>query len=288
MKFSAVDRRGEGGTLLRQCQLTELYLFDVFVEICEANNLRYFITAGTLLGALRHKGFIPWDDDIDVVMPLEDYKRFVKIAPGVLPETILMQTPANTPGAAHNFIKLRDRCSLMCEPRTNVQLPSGIFLDIFPFIRYPNLPSWLVQKLNLASCVAWYSAMHHRTMPHRDVFGLFASGVKASVWTAISVLIDAFLRVSAMMLPGKYNNSPGSTTYRCEGLGADEIFPLRKAKFEGRDCNIPLAAEKFLEQCYGDWRKLPPEKDRVWHADIICPTKAPRVWWAMPYEGGTT
>jgi lipopolysaccharide cholinephosphotransferase len=80
MRASLPDNRLDGGTPLRQAQLVMLRLLKAFHSICEENGLRYWLDAGTLLGAVRHGGFIPWDDDVDVLMPRDDYLRFCGIA----------------------------------------------------------------------------------------------------------------------------------------------------------------------------------------------------------------
>ena len=82
------DRRKEGETILRQAQLVQLHLLYVLDAICKKYNLRYFLCGGTLLGAIRHHGFIPWDDDLDVTLPEEDYWKFLEIAPEELPEDV--------------------------------------------------------------------------------------------------------------------------------------------------------------------------------------------------------
>ncbi|MFR5941210.1 MAG: phosphorylcholine transferase LicD [Parabacteroides merdae] len=80
---------------LRSCQLKQLEILKIFDRICRKHNLRYWIDGGTLLGAVRHKGFIPWDDDLDVAMPSEDYKKLDQIIQSELPDHLFWQTPKN-------------------------------------------------------------------------------------------------------------------------------------------------------------------------------------------------
>ena len=127
-----VDKRTQGETTLDQCRLAQIYMLDILDEICKKYNITYWLSSGTLLGAIRHDGFIPWDDDIDVGMPKPDYNKFLKIAPRVLPKNIILQTPEAYPGAFEAFAKLRDRSSFYCECETRVRIPCGIFIDIFP------------------------------------------------------------------------------------------------------------------------------------------------------------
>jgi len=284
MTFKAVDRRLEGDTLLRQCQLAELYLFDVFCEICKEYNLTYFIYGGTLLGAARHKGFIPWDDDIDVAMPKKDYKRFLKIAPSVLPDTLLI-TPSKNHSGRDAFAKIIDRCSFVMEDRTNVEYPCGIFIDIFPYEQIARLPPKLSYNLAKTCYFSWTQAEIHRFLCHKSVLSLFNSACRALVWASISNTFRYLHYLLRFFMPTVWRCSPEVPLYQPH-IGFDEkiIFPLTTIEFEGRQCLAPNNYDAYLTDYYGDWRQLPPPEKRQWHASIISPTKAPNVWWAKPYN----
>jgi len=100
-------------------------------------NLTYYISYGTLLGAIRHKGFIPWDDDIDVCMPRGDYDRFIKEGSEYLPENYFIQTMESDPKYALNFAKLRDSNTALFEKHVlDVDINHGVFIDIFPVDGY--------------------------------------------------------------------------------------------------------------------------------------------------------
>ena len=287
MNFKAVDRRLEGKTIIEQTRLAELYLLDVFVEICEQYDLRYFLTYGTLIGALRHKGFIPWDDDIDVGMPIEDYDRFLKVAPSVLPPNLLLDHAKTVAGTVGCYAKIRDRSSLFCEPTTNVGLPCGYFLDIFPFEKLPELKNRFVKLCFSLSGISAWSYRSRLRLPYGNV-GVMAYGtLMTAIWGLIHFLARTMLSASRMFVASKWMPSPeDNALVHMRGVEDDDLFPVVECEFEGKCYKVPRNSDKCLTQLYGDWRKLPPEKDRVWHADIICPTKAPRTWWAMPYEGG--
>ena len=100
----------EDMTLTRRIQLKELEILKVFQDICRRHGLRYFAIGGTCLGAVRHKGFIPWDDDIDVAMPYEDYLEFQRIAETDLPESYGILNPHTTKHCRFDYyIKLHDK-----------------------------------------------------------------------------------------------------------------------------------------------------------------------------------
>ena len=283
MEFKARDRRLDGVTLLRQSQLTQLYLLEVFAEICEKFNLRYFLDSGTLIGALRHNGFIPWDDDVDVGMPVRDYKKFLEIAEEELPDGILIQSPRKFPGVTVPYAKLRDRFSFYCDESTNVQLPCGIFIDIFPYERFPKLPIGITRILVGWCYNAWSSERVYRTYLNGTVFNVFLSGFKALIWHLIYFCSKCIFKLAVLCSKPVLKFSPEIGWGSYPGFDERDIFPLKTHEFEGRMFFIPNNSDKFLTIKYGDWRTLPPESMRRIHHSIICPTQAPAAPWAMKY-----
>lgn len=271
-------------SLLRQCQKRELELFDAFRTICEKHNLQYFLYGGTLLGAVRHGGFIPWDDDIDVAMPKKDYLKFLKIAPDELPETMLV-TPNKAFPSVHAFAKLRDRNSFFCEKDTNVRLPAGIYIDIFPYEKIPKLNPRIGRPLAYWCYMAWISSLEHRRLVHFNAFGLFVSGIKVLVWCMICNSLRVTHRILACVCKTLWRCSPEVPLYQYhQGFDDKVMFPLSRVMFEGRECFAPHDVDAYLTQYYGNWRELPPEDKREWHASIICPTQAPDAPWACKYK----
>ena len=119
-------------------KLVELRMLRIFDRICKAHNLTYCLAYGTLLGAVRHGGFIPWDDDIDVHMPLEDYKKFCKIANTELPPELLF-SDGKEKWAERCYGKIFDCKSYYLDGTVgfrDLQAPSGIFIDVFPVCGY--------------------------------------------------------------------------------------------------------------------------------------------------------
>lgn len=282
MEFNAKDRRLEGDTILRQCQLTELYLLDVFVEICEKYNLTYFLESGTLLGAARHGGFIPWDDDIDVGMPIGDYKKFLKIAPKELPNNLLV-----TPGKykeGYCFAKLRDCSSFLCERETDVRQPCGIYIDIFPYVKIPVLPFRFGRFLSYWAAMATHCISIHLTLCHCGVFGMLLSACKVVVWKGVRISIQLLHFILGLLLPTRWRYKIGIATM-CyhKGFVEETLFPTSEIEFEGSIYRAPHNVNGYLTQVYGNWRELPPEDKRHWHASIICPTQAPDAPWARKY-----
>lgn len=286
MEFKAKDRRLEGETLLRQCQLAELYILDVFVEICEKYNLRYFLDAGTLLGAARHGGFIPWDDDIDVGMPREDYDRFLKIAAKVLPDNLLV-TPSKEYEGVGSFAKIYDRSSFFCERDSCAQEPCGIFIDIFPYEEIPHLPARIGRPLARLCNSAFINVRVHRRLHHRTITGIFVSWLKAVVWNSIYLATHLAFSVLKLFRHRVWRYTPGTSfwTYH-DGFEYDDLFPLGTVEFEGKSYSSPHDVNVQLAHFYGDWRTPPSLEKRVWHhASVISLERAPESPWARPYKG---
>ena len=125
---------------LRELQLLELEIAKEIKRICEKNNIRYFIFYGTLLGAVRHGGFIPWDDDMDIGMPYKDYQKFMKIAELELSPRFRLQHWNDGSHYAHPYMKVKMVGTTVMEiVNQNVDTDKGIWVDIFPF--YPMLKS---------------------------------------------------------------------------------------------------------------------------------------------------
>ena len=285
MEFKAVDRRLHGKSVLEQARLAQMYLLDVFAEICEKYGLRYFLSDGTLIGAMRHAGYIPWDDDIDVGMPIDDYKRFIRLAPDVLPSNLLLDHSSQIVGTAGCYAKIRDRSSFFCERNSMIEVPCGIFIDIFPYEKLPVLPGKVFDAIWRWCALSAWSYRAYLRMLHRNTFCILRSALMSVFWNLAHLFLRGIILSLKMLGRNRWKNAPeNDINQMVHGVSDADLFPTKPHAFEDRQYQVPNNADLFLTEKFGDWRKLPPEKDRVWHADIICPTKAPRAWWAMPYK----
>ena len=125
------------GSLLRRHQLRMLEILLEVDRICKKHQIQYWLSSGTLIGAVRHKGFIPWDDDIDIEMLWPDYKRLMKVLPEELPETMALQTAETDKNYFFFYAKVRDRRSYLEESNRydRVWKERGAYIDIFPLYR---------------------------------------------------------------------------------------------------------------------------------------------------------
>lgn len=123
--------------LLRKVQMAQLEIAKEIRRVCDENNIQYFLCFGTMLGAVRHQGFIPWDDDMDLGMLRSEYERFLEIAPSKLKPEYFLQTWYSEPGYPLPFAKVRKRNTLYLEGKSGRLKENGFFVDIFPFDYHP-------------------------------------------------------------------------------------------------------------------------------------------------------
>ena len=131
---------------LRKLQLCEYEILKAVVEVCDRHQLKYWLMCGTLLGAVRHKGFIPWDDDVDICMELKDLLRFVKFAKKELPSRYFVQTPKTERRGKWLFCKVRKEgtlCLQKGEDKTE-DFHQGIWIDIFPLIDFCKFKKFFI------------------------------------------------------------------------------------------------------------------------------------------------
>ena len=257
------DDRLSGDTPLRQLQLILLRILKVFDAICEDEGLHYWLDAGTLLGAVRHGGFIPWDDDIDVVMPREDYLKFCAIAPGRLPFDMFFQSSATDPGFLCPWVKIRDRFSHLDERTGPYPYSQAASIDVFPAV--------LGTRRNLRWRLFYIMLQPYLKEPERAWPSLkFISKCKNfTIGTAqrafrgvmgIGALRRAFLAHIGRG-PEYWQYEP---PIRWKNLWPPEmIFPLARIRFEDAEFWGPADSDAYLRDYFGDYMTPPPPERRT-------------------------
>ena len=256
---------------LRQLQLCELEILDEFVRICEKHNLQYYLVGGTLLGAVRHQGFIPWDDDIDVAMPREDYDRFAEISVKELAPQYFYQCPETDPHYFLTYAKLRRNGTEVYEERfKDAKFHKGVFIDIFPLDFCPR-PGLVCHFLFNVLAVMNYRGQvdsGEPYEPYREISGKIGYGVLRLFSPGGLVgLRKRFLRLSRGLSKKIYIACyTGAYGYQKEVFPVDWFQAGRKLSFEGRRFLAPIACEQLLSRSYGEaYLSLPPEEDRKQH-----------------------
>lgn len=250
---------------LREMQLTELDILRHVARICERHNIPYWLDSGTLLGAVRHEGFIPWDDDIDICMPIEELPRFIEVARCELPEHLFVQAPETEAEMRLPICKVRNLNSLIVEGDDNFakNYAKGLYVDIFPMHAWPSLPYKFSKRLARGYCRANAILHTQHTYSWRSVAELIYFGTKralfGSVWKLCCLLAD-----NKKYYSNTINNSGNGNRHL-----RSTIFPLSTIEFEGEHFSAPRDADTYLRDLFGDYMKLPPEDKRRSHATFF-------------------
>ena len=252
--------------VIKQVWETQMEILDVIDKVCSANGLRYCLAYGTLLGAVRHGGFIPWDDDIDLMMPREDYEKLLQIWQDQAPEGYLLQNKRRDPDFTQNFTKIRkDHTTFLQEDweRTRAY-HKGIFVDIFPGDRVA--PQGIQRRIQF--CFDRLNLLYSRGFPAKTD-GL--DGMVQRLLLRIPEKYHSPLQQKAERLAGHWNQNSGRPLYFPSTLGAASIYypadtfeNLEWIPFQGKSYPAPGNRNQILKLEYGDYMRLPPPEERVW------------------------
>ena len=266
----------EQSAQLKLLQEIELENLRMLMEICEKNHLRYYLIGGSLLGAMRHRGFIPWDDDIDVGLPRPDYKRFVKIAKDYLPAHMDIKTMTSDPNYKCYFTRLINNKKKIYWDHGQYTAVIGVWMDVFPLDGLPKnrlLRKLQVFRVKLNKALYKFTQIDYvstnrtnRPLSERVL-------IRFAQLTHIGKLMDADKRLKKLdRAVQRYDYDTCAYAWNFSGCyGKREIVPhiqlggSRTAQFEGMQVSIPEAAEDYLTSIYGDYMKLPPEDQRKSH-----------------------
>lgn len=255
---------------LRELQAIEKQMLEVFVDICEKLNLRYYLIAGTLLGAVRHGGFIPWDDDIDVGMPRQDYEIFLEKGQALLPKHLFLQTIWTDREYLNCFAKIRNSNTAFIETTVaNHHINHGVFIDVFPLDHFPEKKNEQrkvqgKKRLYKLSIAGRYNVK--RTLKQRIVL-LAAKALCPSYRKALEKRETLFMTIPESALSVNYGGAWGKKEimpWSWYGEGVD-------VSFEGLTVKAPVAYHEMLTQLYGDYMTPPPVHKQVTHhyTDVI-------------------
>lgn len=262
---------------LRKLQLLEVNLLQRFQNICNANGLTYYFTGGGLIGALRHGGFIPWDDDMDVVMPREDYDKFVEVCKkGIDGGYGLIHYDTKIDPHWHTvYSKFVDLQSQLERPLAYETFKEYVWIDILPVDGMPNsrFGRWLhMQHVLLLrywlvlTDIDHLAALKKRPFYETWILSIFKALPLFKVFNSSKVarIVEGCMR--------KYKIK--DSEYCCNLIGkyrSREIQPRERwgnpatLLFEGVEVKVPELYHEFQTHMYGDYMKLPPENERVAH-----------------------
>lgn len=263
----------------RKMQLIELDLLKEFDRVCRLHNISYVITDGTMLGAVRHHGFIPWDDDADICMLREDYEIFKKEAMKDLnPDICFFQDNTTDPYYRWGYAKLRRSGTQHIRVgQEHIKCKTGIFIDIMPYDDIPhNLCLQLIQNFYCFCCrkILWSEVAKKNTSGFKKLwFSLLSHISIKTVYDFLSIYTSRSrnsstnrVRLLLFIPPGReYTKKPLNDRY---GMTKKWITERAEYIFEG----VPLYGSRdydgFLRWKFGDYMKLPPEDKRCGHAQV--------------------
>ena len=246
-----------------------------FHNFCEVNNLRYYALGGTMLGAIRHNGFIPWDDDIDVGMPRKDYERLIDLIGNKVFEGYMLETPcSNSFEYRYPYCKLYDVKTVLTE-NTWPKLKRGIFIDVFPLDGLGNdrdIAEVLWSRINNKANIIWARtcALRQERSFTKNIAVLLAHIVPKCFIQDKTLLqkMDALCKTydfdSSEIVSNIYGNWGMKETMHRNVFGSPKLYVFEDLMIYGAQ-----DADAYLTSLYGDWKKLPPEEKRVTHHDYV-------------------
>ena len=260
---------------LKKLHNSELKILDELDRICQKNNIDYFLTGGTLLGAVRHKDFIPWDDDIDVGMTREDFNKFVKCCKKGLKDDFFLDFYPINKRAFRLYAKLRLKNTLFVESKIkDCHINHEIWIDIFPYDNLEELNSREHQKqndfrikvtklINLKVGIKYYLSQyrqtHHVTMFFVDLF------LKICPKSFLLFLANHKISTNKNNKTKYISNMTGGLDIEKETHLRSDIFPLVRLEFAGGKYLAPKNYDKILRKVYGNYMELPPLDKRITH-----------------------
>lgn len=251
---------------LRDVQLIQLEMLREVKGICQKNDIEFFLVAGTLLGAVRHSGFIPWDDDLDIGMTKDNYIKFLKIAPDYLKNDFFLQNYETDNNFGAIFSKIRKKNTLYTEKNaSNSGAKDGIFIDIFCFSDTPEKQNlfekqmYIYKRLLLLKqgYIFWDKFNFKKNVLYKSLEIISKLISKKKLISRIEKIIF-FENINST----KCVNYGGAYNFDKEIMKKSSAENIIYLKFENEQMPVPSDYQSILENIYGDFMKYPPMEER--------------------------
>lgn len=257
---------------LKRLQQSQLQMLKDVDRVCKENNIEYYVTWGSALGAVRHGGFIPWDDDIDISMTWNNYVKFEEIAPKELNSKYFYQSMKTDKEYFIAWNKIRINNTTSMEPKLkHMRCHYGICMDVFPIIGVPK--SGVKKSTQKVMILAYRALKYEKYLTNRKpegntmfkiAYGILPRSFKALLDKNLLKAITKYDINSADELVEFFTNSYNKTLFPKNVFGNGH-----KIMFEDMEVTIPEKYHEYLEKTYGDYMTLPPEADRIGHGESI-------------------
>ena len=257
-------------------QQKQLDILKAFIKVCDKHNLEYFLVYGTALGAIRHKGFIPWDDDIDVGMPRKDYEKYIELQSEYEGTPYFIQTFKTDPCYIYNYAKLRDSSTTFLENAfKNHRINQGVFIDIFP-VDGMSREVGDREKIGKKNKFIWrqvyfsYLPALRRKVHKRTFFKDILLNIVAGLFYVFDIAhyrnkrVERFVR-KIPLEEAKMAGIMFGFTWRINCMDADIFRETIKVPFEDIEVKVVKQYDKYLTMLYKDYMKFPPVEQQVGH-----------------------
>ena len=259
-------------------QVKQLDIFKEVVKVLEKNDLTYYLVYGTLLGAVRHKGFIPWDDDLDIALTMQDYDKFISIANECLPKHLFCQTHLSDAHYFNPYAKIRDSNSTFIETSSkHLDINHGVFIDVFPISKKPNnyFSKLLYKITGEALSVMYYDLLNYSNVSF-DIKVIILRLINKISFTNkenFNFKFDKYLRKF------EYLDDDCTTIHlplQRQDYKLADFKGITYGSFESETVNLPVGYDKILTMEYGDYMIPPTDDNRVGHhhCEVIDLTKS--------------
>ena len=246
---------------LGQVQSRELEILLYVASVCEKHGLTYFLSYGSLLGAVRHKGFIPWDDDIDISMPRLDYERFARVIAGEKSDRFLAMLPERKDYPYH-YIKVVDLETELVEDELDLPPEMGLWIDVFPLDGCSGNGRALSERL-AHLCHKCRSAAAYKVLTEdRKQFSLCWWLCRVVGFNVFKKLIIHFSKARRFAASEWVAHFPTACRFRFPR----QLFEnVSEVEFEGHVFPAPVDSDQYLTILYKDYMRIPPENERRSH-----------------------
>jgi lipopolysaccharide cholinephosphotransferase len=273
---------------LQNLKTVLLEIMDDFLAVCRKHGLTVMMRSGTLLGAVRHEGFIPWDDDLDFMMPRSDYDRFLEVFEKELGKNYVVQTPRTDSNACFGFMKIRRKATAFVEVETaGLPIHQGVFLDVFPLENAPDsrigryfhgIGCMMLKQITTATAIYRFPSRPMKTLRKHSWKLHLVLTLREAMGFLFSFRSIGWWNRSTENLCTKYRDRPsdflvapyGGKKYFGEVYPVDFFSPTTQLLFEGRQLPAPAKWDQWLKSRYGQYMEVPPPEKREvhWVAEI--------------------